>query len=64
MNQHACPKCNSQDIQKGVMGATVGQVYMYPDKNFQKTPSTISTEYCRNCGYILSFYVDTPENLG
>ncbi|MFE3576782.1 acetyltransferase [Lysinibacillus sp. NPDC059133] len=63
MENYACPKCNSEEIKKGVMGATVGQVFMYAEKNVRKKPSPISAEYCRNCGYILSFYVDEPENL-
>ncbi|MBP2242976.1 putative Zn-ribbon and HTH transcriptional regulator [Cytobacillus eiseniae] len=64
MKNDKCPKCNSEEIKKGVMGATVGQVHMYPEKNLGKKPSTISAEYCGHCGYIVSLYVDKPENLG
>lgn len=64
LSNHKCPKCNSEEIKKGVMGATVGQVHMYPEKNLSRKPSPISANYCRNCGYVLSLYVDKPENLG
>ena len=64
MKNNICPKCEDKDIKKGVMGGTVGQVYMYSDKNLRSKPSPISVEYCSSCGHILSFYVDKPENLG
>ncbi|WP_088072786.1 acetyltransferase [Gottfriedia luciferensis] len=64
MENHICPKCKGEEIKKGVMGATVGQVHMYPENKLRSKPSTISTEYCGNCGYIMSFYVDNPEDLG
>lgn len=64
MKNPICPKCNSEDIKKGLMGATVGQVYLYPENNLRNKPSSISAEYCKDCGYILSFYVDNPEILG
>ncbi|WP_400242119.1 acetyltransferase [Niallia sp. JL1B1071] len=64
MKNAICPKCTSEEIKKGVMAATVGQVHMYPEKKLGKKSSPISAEYCGNCGYIMSFYVDKPENLG
>ncbi|WP_110927757.1 acetyltransferase [Bacillus massiliglaciei] len=63
MKHRICPKCNSEEIKKGTMGATVGQVHMYPENNLRKRPSPISAEYCGNCGYIVSFYVDRPKDL-
>lgn len=59
-----CVHCNSEEIRKGVLGATVGEVYLYPENNLRKKPSSISVEYCRDCGSILSFNVDNPKNLG
>ena len=59
-----CVHCNSGEIRKGVLGATVGEVYLYPENNLRKKPSSISIEYCRDCGCILSFNVDNPKNLG
>ncbi|MEQ2468630.1 MULTISPECIES: hypothetical protein [Bacillaceae] len=64
MKNTICPKCNSEEIKKGVMAASVGQVHMYPEKNLSQKPSPISAEYCGNCGYIMSLYVETPKNLG
>ena len=63
MKNDICPKCNSDEIKKGVMAATVGQVHMYPEKNLRKNSSPISAEYCCRCGYIAALYVDNPENL-
>ncbi|CAM5714403.1 hypothetical protein SAFG77S_10097 [Streptomyces afghaniensis] len=64
MKNNICPKCNSEEIKKGGMAATVGQVHMYPEKNLRKNSSTISAKYCGHCGYIVALYVDNPENLG
>jgi len=57
-----CPKCKSEDIKKGVMGASFGQVQMFPENKRGKS-SPILAEYCNECGYILSFYVDNPKNV-
>ena len=64
MKNNMCIKCNSEDIRKGVLGSTVGEVYLYPENDLRKKPSSISVEYCRDCGCILSFNVDNPKNLG
>ena len=58
-----CVNCNSEEIRKGVLGATVGEVYLYPENNLRKKPSSISVKYCHDCGCILSFNVDNPKNL-
>ena len=58
-----CVNCNSEIIGKGVLGATVGEVYLYPENNLRKKPSSVSVEYCRDCGCILSFNVENPKNL-
>lgn len=31
MAKPICPKCKSEDIKKGVMGASFGQVQMFPE---------------------------------
>jgi NMD protein affecting ribosome stability and mRNA decay len=63
MKNNMCVNCNSEEIRKGVLGATVGEVYLYPEKNLRKKPSSVSVEYCRDCGCILSFNVDNPNSL-
>ena len=62
MEKLICPKCKSEDIKKGVMGASFGQVQMFPENKRGKS-SPILAEYCNECGYILSFYVDNPKNV-
>lgn len=57
-----CPKCKEKNIKKGTIGASFGQVHMFPE-NKRGTSSPISAEYCNDCGYILSFYVDRPKNV-
>lgn len=62
MNKLICPKCKNEDIKKGVIGASFGQVQMLPENKRGKS-SPISGEYCNECGYVLSLYVDNPKNI-
>lgn len=62
MEKLICLKCKSEDIKKGVMGASFGQVLMFPE-NIRGKSSPISAEYCNECGYILSFHVDDPKHV-
>ncbi len=63
MAKPICPKCKSEDIKKGVMGASFGQVQMFPE-NIRGKSSPISAEYCNKCGYIIALYVEDPKNVG
>lgn len=63
LSKHKCPQCGSEDIKKGIIGASLGQVHMFPEHK-RGASSPISTNYCNDCGYILSLYVDNPKNLG
>lgn len=38
MKNKVCPKCNSEEIKKGLMAATVGQVHMYSEKTLGRNP--------------------------
>lgn len=62
MERLICSKCKSEDIKKGVMGASFGQVQMFPEKKRGKS-SPVSAEYCNKCGYVLSLYVEDPKNV-
>lgn len=57
-----CPQCNSEDIKKGVLGASFGKVQMFPEYKRGKS-SSISTKYCNKCGYVLSIFVDNPRDI-
>jgi len=54
MKVEICPKCNGNEIKKGIMGASFGQVHMYPEN--QRGPSSpISANYCHD--------LNNPENI-
>lgn len=60
MAKPICPKCKSEDIKKGVMGASFGQVQMFPE-NIRGKSSPISAEYCNECGYYSSLRGKSKE---
>lgn len=62
MENLVCPKCNGEDIKKGTLASSFVPVQMAPEHK-RGTASPISSEYCNDCGYILSFYVDNPKNV-
>lgn len=62
MGKLICSNCKSKDIQKGVMGASFGQVQMFPENKRGKS-SSISANYCNECGYVLSLFVDNSKNV-
>lgn len=62
MEKLICPKCKSEDIKKGVMGASFVQVQMF-SKNKREKSSPISAEYCNGCGNVLFLFVDNPKNI-
>jgi len=62
MGKVVCPKCKSEDTQKGVISASFGKVQMFPENRRGKS-SPILADYCDECGYILSLYVDNPKNV-
>ena len=60
MAKPICPKCKSEDIKKGVMGDSFGQVQMFPE-NIRGKSSPISAEYCNECGYMIALYERLAE---
>lgn len=62
MEIKVCQKCKEENIKKGVLGASFGQVHMFPENKRGKS-SPISAEYCNDCGYILSLYINNPKNV-
>lgn len=62
MEKLICSKCKGANIKKGKLGSPLGQVQMFPE-NYRGKSSPISAEYCNNCGYVLSLYVDNPTNV-
>lgn len=64
MEDKECPKCNSAQIEKGMIrsGNAVVQMFSYNNPRSQSSP--ISSYYCSNCGYVLGLYVENPNSLG
>lgn len=62
MEELVCPKCKEESIKKGALSSSFGQVHMFPENQRGKS-SPISADYCNNCGYVLSLYVDNPTNI-
>lgn len=62
MENLVCPKCNGEDIKKGILASSFVPVQMAPAHK-RGAASPISSEYCNDCGYILSFYVDNPKDV-
>jgi len=62
MKKLICPKCQNEGIKKGALGASFGQVQMLPE-NKRGPSSSVSANYCSECGYILALYVDHPKNI-
>ena len=64
MEEKVCPKCNNDEIKKGLIGAGSGAVvHMFPYANPRSQSSPISSFFCSNCGYVLDWYVENPERL-
>lgn len=63
MGDKFCPKCNNEQIEKGIIRAGNGVVHMFPLNNLRSQSSSITSLYCANCGYILGLYVENPEKL-
>ncbi|WP_442602841.1 acetyltransferase [Paenibacillus sp. KN14-4R] len=64
MKSLECPQCEGKDIKKGVIRASNALVHMFPLNNLRSKSSSISADYCNDCGYVLSLFVDEPKNLG
>lgn len=62
MSNLVCPTCEGKDIRRGVLSSSFMPVQMFPEHK-RGTASPISAEYCNDCGYILSFYVDNPKDI-
>lgn len=62
MENPICPKCKGEDIKKGILAASYMPVQMFPEHK-RGTSSPVSAEYCNDCGYILSLYVNNPKNV-
>lgn len=62
METQCCPKCKGEDIKKGFLGAGVQMVRMFPEER-RGASSPVSAEYCNDCGYIVSLFVDQPKNV-
>lgn len=59
-----CPKCNDNQIEKGIIRAGNGAVvHMFSYNNPRSKSSPISSDYCSNCGYVLGLYVENPTNI-
>lgn len=59
-----CPKCNKNQIEKGIIRAGSGSVvHMFPHNQTRSQSSPLSSYYCSNCGYVLGLYVENPKNL-
>lgn len=56
-----CPKCNGNQIEKGIIRASNGVVHMFSYNNPRSQSSPISSYFCSNCGYILGLYVEKPQ---
>lgn len=62
MENLICSKCKGEDIKKGTLSSSFVPVQMFPEQK-RGTASPISAEYCNDCGYILSFYVENPKDV-
>ena len=62
MENQVCSKCKGEDIKKGALASSFVPVQMFPEHK-RGTASPISAEYCNDCGYVLSLYVDNPKNV-
>jgi predicted nucleic-acid-binding Zn-ribbon protein len=63
MGDQVCPKCNSEQIEKGIIRAGNSVVHMFPSSNLRSMSSSITSLYCSKCGYVLGLYVENPERL-
>lgn len=63
MEEKVCPKCNANQIEKGIISAGNGVVHMFSYDNPRSKSSPISSYFCSNCGYILGLYVENPQNF-
>ncbi|HDX9578468.1 TPA: acetyltransferase [Bacillus pseudomycoides] len=61
MKEKVCPKCNANEIEKGIIRAGSGVVHMFSYNNPRSQSSPISSYFCLNCGYILGLYVEKPQ---
>ncbi|HZW68023.1 MAG TPA: acetyltransferase [Pseudogracilibacillus sp.] len=62
MGKLICEKCKGEKINKSVLATSLGQVHMLAENKRGKS-SPITADYCNSCGYILSLYVENPNNL-
>jgi len=62
MEKLICPKCKGEEIKKGTPASSFVPVQLFPKQN-RGTGSPITAEYCNDCGYIVSFYVDNPKDI-
>jgi len=62
IEKQLCPKCKGINIKKGFLGAGVQMVRMFPEQR-SGASSPVSAEYCHDCGYIVSLFVDQPKNV-
>ncbi|WP_417168757.1 acetyltransferase [Terrihalobacillus insolitus] len=63
MDEKVCPKCQSEQIEEGIIRAGNGVVHMFPANNLRSLSSPIISKYCSNCGYVLGLYVEDPKIL-
>jgi predicted nucleic-acid-binding Zn-ribbon protein len=63
MEEKLCPKCNENQIEKGIIRAGIGVVHMFAYNNPRSQSSPISSFFCSNCGYVFGLYVENSTNL-
>jgi len=63
MEKSKCPKCNHDQIKKGIIRSGNAVVHMFPYEGPRSQSSPITSHFCSNCGYVLGMYVEKPANL-
>lgn len=64
MGEKVCPKCNNDEIEKGIIQSGNAVVHIFSYNNPRSQSSPIFSYYCSNCGYVLGLYVENPKILG